>query len=247
MRALVIAHDHLSSPGLLTEGLVDAGFELTTLLVVPAERFAIPNVVAEYPELTDFDLLVPLGAPWSVYDAERIGTWVETEKEYLRAADAAGIPVLGVCFGGQLLASTYGGTVAKAVRPEIGLHDVDVGVDGDGPVESGPWFQWHFDGWTVPPGAREIARNDNASQAFTLRRNLAVQFHPELNSAILQGWLENGGITVARSVGIDPDELVEQLAGHADRAQQRTTRLVARFLDEVAFADVSTPGRPRGA
>ena len=237
MRALVIAHDHLSSPGMLTEGLVEAGFELTTLLVVPAERFAMPNVVAEYPDLAGFDLLVPLGAPWSVYDAERIGSWVETEKEYLRAADAAGIPVLGVCFGGQLLASTYGGTVARLARPEIGLHV----VDGDGTVESGPWFQWHFDGWTVPPEAREIARNDNASQAFTLRRNLAVQFHPELNSAILQGWLENGGTAVARSVGIEPDHLVEQLAGHADRAQQRTTRLVGRFLDEVAFASAPAP------
>jgi GMP synthase-like glutamine amidotransferase len=234
MKALVIAHDHLSSSGLLTAGLVDAGFEVVTRLVVPADRFDTPNVRSDLPDIADFDLIVPLGAPWSVYDMDRIGAWVTEEQHFLRAADAAGIPVLGVCFGGQMLATVHGGAVAKSAQPEIGWHDV-VG-DDQGVVESAPWFQWHFDTWTVPPGAQEIARNDHASQAFRLRRNLAVQFHPELDSAILAGWLANGGATAALAHGIDPDELVARTATDADRARDQATRLVRRFLDGVASA-----------
>ena len=48
-------------------------------------------------------------------------------------------------------------------------------------VGGGPWFQWHYDRWQVPPGATEIARNPVASQAFVINRSLAVQFHPELD------------------------------------------------------------------
>lgn len=233
MKALVIAHDHLSSTGLLTEGLTEAGFELITRLVVPAERFHNPDVASDLPELTGFDLIVPLGAPWSVYDVERIGSWVLDEQEYLRAADTAGIPVLGVCFGGQLLATVHGGSVARSARPEIGWYDV-VG-DDTGTIESAPWCQWHYDAWTVPPGAQEIARNENASQAFRLRRNLAVQFHPELDGAILAGWLANGGHSSAVAHGIDPDELLAHTVAEEDAARKRATRLVRRFLDDVAF------------
>ncbi|WP_412457973.1 type 1 glutamine amidotransferase [Mycolicibacterium mucogenicum] len=97
----------------------------------------------------------------------------------LRQADEEGVPVLGVCFGGQLLAYTHGGEVVPSQAPEIGWY----GLTSDRPdlVPEGPWYQWHFDRWTMPPTAVGIARNANASQAFQLRRNLAVQFHPELD------------------------------------------------------------------
>jgi GMP synthase-like glutamine amidotransferase len=232
MKALVIAHDHLSSTGLLTDELTAAGFELITRLVVPQDRFDTPDVPGDLPDLAGFDLVVALGAPWSVYDHERIGTWVRDEQDYLRAADAAGTPVLGVCFGGQLLATAHGGTVQRSQRPEIGWHDV---VGTGEVVESAPWFQWHFDTWTVPPQAREIARNDNASQAFRLRRNLAVQFHPEVDSAILDGWLDNGGATAARARGIDPGKLITRTAADAERARGQADRLVRSFLDDIAF------------
>ena len=60
-------------------------------------------------------------------------------------------------------------------------------------VEAGPWFQWHHDRWTPPPGARSVARTALAPQAFTIGRSLAVQFHPELTVDQLAGWLGNGG------------------------------------------------------
>jgi hypothetical protein len=68
-----------------------------------------------------------------------------------------------------------------------------------------------------------------------LRRNLAVQFHPELDAAILAGWLANGGHSSAVAHGIDPDELLTYTVAEEDKARERATRLVRRFLDDVAF------------
>lgn len=234
MKALVIAHDHLSGTGLLAAALDDAGIDPTTLLVVSADRFATPDVAVDFPSARGFDLVVSLGAPWSVYDEARLGAWVGGEQQLLRDADGAGVPVLGICFGGQQLAAAHGGSVTRAERPEIGWLDVD--TDDAGLVESGPWFEWHYDAWQTPPGAREFARTATAVQAFTLRRNLAVQFHPEANEKIVLGWLDNGGAGQAREHGVDPDELLAATVAAEPAAAERAARLLSRFLEQVASA-----------
>ena len=232
--ALVIAHDHLSGAGLLAAALEDAGFTIQNVLVVPEDRFGRPDVAVEFPELTGIDLVVPLGAPWSVYDLPRVGSWVLAEQEYLRAADAAGVPVLGVCFGGQLLAAAHGGRVALAAAPEIGWFTVR--SDAPALIEDGPWLEWHFDSWAAPSDAIQLAHSDRAPQAFRLRRNLAIQFHPEVDEKILLGWLDNGGADSARANGVDPDALLAETAAREAEAAARAERLVRRFLDQVATA-----------
>jgi GMP synthase-like glutamine amidotransferase len=110
-----------------------------------------------------------------------------------------GVAVLGVCFGGELAAQAHGGSASRSARPEIGWYHVD--SDDPALVPDGPWFQWHFDRWTLPPGAIEIARNAHASQAFVLGRTLALRFHPELDAALLQLWLDDDNEAVA--LGVD--------------------------------------------
>ena len=88
----------------------------------------------------------------------------------------------------------------------------------------------------MPPEAREIARNSVASQAFVLRRNLAVQFHPELTAAGLHGWLENGGRALAVADGQDPDILYQHTLAEGEDAARRAHGLVDAFLDRVATA-----------
>ena len=225
-RALVIQHDHVSPPGFVGERLEQRGFELVLFPVVPAERFHDPGVTVDYPDPASFDLIVSMGAPWSTYDPQ-VASWVRPELELLRRADTAGVPVLGICFGGQLLATAHGGTVSPSPHPEIGWRQVS---GDDRIVPSGEWFEWHYDRWTVPPRARELARNAAASQAFVLRRNLAVQFHPELGVPMLSAWLDQGGHRKAVEFGLDPDQLLAQTREREAAARLRAHRLVDAFL-----------------
>jgi GMP synthase-like glutamine amidotransferase len=238
MRLLVIEHDHVSPLGPVAERFADRGCDLVRHLVVPEKAWHAPGVETEFPDFTDHDAVVVMGAAWSTYDFELVGSWVRPELEQLRAADAAGVPVLGICFGGQLLATVLGGSVARSEHPEIGW--TEVWSDDPDVVPEGPWFQWHLDRWTLPPGARELARNAAASQAFVVRRNLAVQFHPELTGAMLAGWLGNGGDTSAAVMGADIEALVADTAAREEDARRRSHRLVDGFLDRVASAALTS-------
>ena len=65
---------------------------------------------------------------------------------------------------------------------------------------------------SYPAAATELARNASSSQAFILGQNLAVQFHPEMNSAILASWIATGGAEEMGKLGINIEELVRQTA-----------------------------------
>jgi GMP synthase-like glutamine amidotransferase len=232
VRVLLIQHDHICTPGYVGERLTDRGLDLILHQVVREDRFLSPNVEIEFPDPTDFDAIVPMGAPWSVYDHQAIGTWVPAELKMLRAAHDHQVPVLGICFGGQMLAAAHGGSVSRSAAPEIGWVEVD--SDDESLVLSGLWFQWHYDQWQLPNAAQEVARNPSSSQAFVLGRNLAVQFHPEMTSEILASWIATGGAEEITRFGIKLDDLVRQTADQDAANRERAHRLVDQFLDRVA-------------
>lgn len=234
MRALVIGHDHASLPGPIAERLVQHGYALDELTVVPAERYHDPAVEFAFPDPAAYELVLPLGAPWSVYDKAAIGTWIDGELDLLRTAHAADIPVLGICFGAQALATALGGSAERAPRPEIGWHT----VESDAPelIPAGPWFQWHFDRFVVPPGAVELARSAVGPQAFRIGRALGVQFHPELTEETLQQWLDLGGTREAEENGTDPELLLTETRAQREASRQRAYDLVDMFLRKVARA-----------
>ena len=232
MRALFLQHDHVSPPGPVAERFAHRGYAIAEEIVVAPENFRSPNQPFDFPDPREFDALVVMGAPWGAWDDELIGNWLLPEIAWLREADELGVPVLGSCFGGQLLARAHGGSVARAPKPEIGW--TSIWTQEPQLVGPGPWFHWHYDRWQVPPGAREVARNAVASQAFVLRRNLAVQFHPELTAAGLQGWLENGGRAGAIADGQDPDILYQHTLAEGEDAARRAHDLVDAFIDQVA-------------
>ena len=232
MRVLLIQHDHICTPGYVGERLTDRGLDLVLHQVVREDRFRSPDVEIEFPDPTDFDAIVPMGAPWSVYDHQAIGTWVPAELKMLRAAHDHQVPVLGICFGGQMLAAAHGGSVSRSAAPEIGWVEVD--SDDESLVLSGLWFQWHYDQWQLPNAAQEVARNPSSSQAFVLGRNLAVQFHPEMTSEILASWIATGGAEEITRFGIKLDDLVRQTADQDAANRERAHRLVDQFLDRVA-------------
>jgi len=233
VRALFLQHDHVSPPGPVAERFEQRGFEIVQRVVVAPEDFRAPNRPYTFPDPSEFDVIVPMGAPWGAWDDERIGEWLLPEINWLRSADDMSVPVFGICFGGQLLARAHGGGVNRAPAPEIGW--TAVWSQEPDLVSQGPWFEFHYDRWLVPPDAREVARNSHASQAFVLRRNLAVQFHPELTASTLQGWLELDGRELVEADGQDPDVLYLHTLAEGEAASKRAHDLVDAFLDKVAF------------
>lgn len=227
MRALFLEHDHVSPPGPVADRFRQRGYEVIEKVVVPPDRFMSPNVGFEFPDPSDFDVIVPMGAPWGAWDDQTIGNWLLPEIEWLRHADSQEIPVLGICFGGQLLARAHGGSVAPAPRPEIGWSTVWSEV----PQLSGPWFQFHSDRWETPPEAAELARNSRASQAFSLRKNLALQFHPEVVGQTLMDWINLGGRKQVERDGQDPDILIEHTLSLDSTSTNRANDLVDYFID----------------
>jgi GMP synthase-like glutamine amidotransferase len=231
---LFLRNDPVATEALLAEAFSDAGFDIDTFTVVPEEKAEQPVLDVVFPDPTGYDVIVPLGARWPVYDEALRRTWVGAEMMMLREAAAAGVALLGVCFGGQILAQAFGGTVGRAPAPEIGWYDIT--TDRPELVSEGPWFQWHFDRWTLPPGAVEIARTPNASQAFVLDRILALQFHPELDQALLIDWLAGDRDGEALALGLEHDELLAQTRQLGDDAVRRIHALVNAFLTYVAAA-----------
>jgi GMP synthase-like glutamine amidotransferase len=238
VHALIIRHDYHSHAGFVGERLVELGFVPHEVVVVPEDRFESPDVRVAFPSPQDFDVIVSLGAPWSVYDTDRIGTWIGDELAFLRDAVAADVPVLGICFGAQALAAALGGRVERAPVAEIGWHEVTSAEPEL--IPAGPWFQWHFDRFTVPPGGRECARSPVGPQAYVVGRSLGVQFHPEVTPEIAGVWLGNGAHQ-ARELGLDPAALLLPKPGTRERAHA----LVDAFLDRVAMPQAAAALAPR--
>lgn len=229
---LFIHNEHLATEALLGDAFTEHGFDVETFAVVPAERVDEPATVGvTFPDPTRYDVIVPLGARWGVYDDALRAGWVGTEMQLLRDAADAGVALLGVCFGGQLLAQTFGGTVGSSPAPEIGWYEVD--SDRPDLVPGGRWFQWHFDRWTLPPGAVEIARTANASQAFLYGRVLGLQFHPEVDREVLERWLADDLRGEVDGVGSSHDALRAATEQFADSAASRVRELVGNFVTHI--------------
>jgi GMP synthase-like glutamine amidotransferase len=218
MRVIVVRHHAIDDAGFIADAFRARGGELVV------HQFPKGGPL---PELDGVDHIVVLGAAWSVYE-ERISGWIGAELDWLRAADAAGIPVLGICFGAQALTAALGGQVEAAPRSEVGWTMVEA-LDPD-LIEPGPWLEFHHDRCLPPPGARLLARNELCVQAFTVGPHLAVQFHPEVDAAQVSRWLADGGKAEAERAGQDPGKLIAQTEAEEQQAKVRADRLVAAAL-----------------
>src|SRR5262245_66568971 len=99
---------------MLGEAFTDRGFDVARLQVVPPDRLDEPAVDVTFPDPGGYDAIVLLGARWAVYDVALQRSWINDEVRFVRDADRAEVPVLGVCFGGQLIAHAVGGSVTRS-------------------------------------------------------------------------------------------------------------------------------------
>jgi len=237
MRALFIEHDHISLGGPIWRSLEKHGYEIERFLIVPESNYDSPNITTTFPNFNEYDLLVPMGAPYGAYEDDRIGNWLLPELEKLKQAHNDGIPILGICFGGQLMARALGGSVARAPKAEVGWIEIE--SNDKSLIPTGPWFEYHWDRWQTPKGATEIAKTEIANQAFVMGRTLALQFHPEIDLEVLDAWLAmEGGCAEVEAEGVDVEQLRSQTKSIQPASDKRTYDLVDTFLRRVATASV---------
>jgi GMP synthase-like glutamine amidotransferase len=219
MRVVVVRHHEEDSAGFIGDAFAARGATLSTVLY-PKE--------GPLPDLDGLAHIVMLGSTSSVYDEGEARAWIGEELAWLRRADSAGVPVLGICFGGQVLAAAFGGTVEHAGRQEIGW----VTIDSADPelIPPGPWLEFHHDRCLPPAAARVLARNDLGVQAFRLGRHLGVQFHPEVDGDQFRLWLDVGGRAEIEADGQHPDRMLAQTIAEEPEASARADRLVASAL-----------------
>ena len=217
MRVVVVRHHDIDSAGFIADAFEARGASLAVHLF-PDE--------GPLPALDGADHVIVLGAVSSVNDPD---PWIAEELAWLRAADAAGVPVLGICFGAQALCAALGGRVEAMAGKEVGWFAVE-SADEDA-VPAGPWLEFHNDRCLLPADATVLARNDAAVQAFRIGRHLAVQFHPEVDGPQLKRWLDAHTDAETRQLGIDPDQFLADTIREEPAARARADRLVAAALD----------------
>jgi len=160
--------------------------------------------------VTGSSAMVSAREPWS----ERTGAW-------LADAVGAGTPVLGICYGHQLLAHALGGRVAKNPRGrEIGTIQLRLAPDAKQDALLGALpartraHTTHLESvLELPPGARWLAESDaDPNQAFALgARAWGVQFHPEFDADVIRGYIE-GRRDALLAEGLDPERLLADVA-----------------------------------
>jgi len=218
LKALIVQHEEPSPPGLLGEWLDRHDAEVDIL------HIDLDEVV---PDPREFQLIAYLGSEFAAFDDSV--PFVQRESELIRQAAKHDVPMLGLCFGGQLMARALGGESFRSEHPEIGWLRVRT-KDAE-LISEGPWFEWHFDSFTLPPGARLLADSDAGPQAYVVGRSLGLQFHPEVTPEIVESWIR---ASPDESDGVDLEALVEETNRRAPSVRLATMKLFDRFLERIA-------------
>jgi GMP synthase-like glutamine amidotransferase len=232
-RALVLMHGDWGPPGLLAEWLGERGNPYDLHRTYVGEPMPDPRGYA---------FIVSLGSNRNPRDTDDPA--VAAELLLLQQAIERDVPVLGLCFGGQALAAALGGNVEPAPAPELGWTEIE--TDEPELVPPGPWLEWHFERFTTPPGATEIARTAAATQAFRHGRHLGVQFHPESTVEIVERWAESDRERLAALGHGDRSDLIAATPAEREAARAAAFALFDGFLERATDPAAAAAAVRRG-
>jgi GMP synthase (glutamine-hydrolysing) len=184
-------------------------------------------------ERSEFDGVVVTGSRSSVYWDEE---WIPPLLEYVNYAHERGVPVLGVCFGHQVLAQALGGGVGDMGEYEIGYREMSKTADApllEGLPETFTAFTTHSDAVTeVPEDAELLAENDYGIHAFRVGDSYGVQFHPEYDTDTAEKVTTRKDDLPAER----EQQVLDGITPENYEAACETKRLFENFTDQVASA-----------
>lgn len=220
MRIHVVADAKDKDGGYVVDRIVERGGQ-----IIEVDRDALGT----FEDLGGSDLIVLLGSERSAHDSK----WkhvVTAEAKLIRASLASGTPVMGICYGAQMLAIALGGTSWRSDQAELGWGRVDT-VD---PVlcPEGPWGQMHNDVFAPGPTSKILGTTWRGPQCIIDdawgARAIAWQFHPEVTPSTYERWVHEGYFG---DTGVDTVDLIRQAKANATQ-----TRLRARALTDAALS-----------
>jgi GMP synthase-like glutamine amidotransferase len=199
---------------------------------------AVPYVVCHpyrdgaLPDVAQISALLVLGGAMGANDDSRY-PFLSNLKILIRSCVESGIPYLGVCLGGQLLAAALGAKVVSHRWEELGTLSVKLnGAGKNDPLFRGfpeefTTFQWHHDSFDIPEDGELLASSAACpNQAFRIGGNAwGLQFHPEVTEPIIRDWCAWDHSTSART-----EELVAAFFCNEEKYREDSRRLLGNFL-----------------
>ena len=183
---------------------------------ISSTRF-FENPVLPIPE--GLDLVIAMGGPMSVNDEATL-PWLRPEKEFVRAAVAHGVPVIGICLGAQLIASALGARVYRNAAKEIGWVPIRATAGGADTFcfpEQCTVFYWHGETFDLPAGAVRLAQSAACqNQAFQFKRHvIGLQFHLETTPESAGAILDNCGAELVPGPYVQTEAELRQVTAGA--------------------------------
>jgi GMP synthase-like glutamine amidotransferase len=209
---------------------------------VPVEIVALDEGAVVPVDPTLYSGIGMMGGPMSVNDAL---PWIPPLLSFVRDAIGEGVPVIGHCLGGQLMAKALGARVTRTEQPELGWLHVDVCDRGArrewfGGRSRFAAFEWHNDVFELPPMASRVLTNGfNVNQGYIIDdRHIGFQCHVEMTRELVETWCREGAAEIparsctsrqsAADIMVDLDARVAALNEVADGVYARWSQGLIR-------------------
>ena len=155
---------------------------------------------------------------------------------FIHKAIGVYLPVMGICFGSQLLAMAHGAGVSQGRTMELGCCQVELTSEGlNDPIfrNTNPSlnvFQFHQDRWNLPDKASLLATNETCpSQVFRSNKSVGIQFHPEVNLEIVKSWCEKFASTLEANQKT-AEEIISEYEKIAEELKDLNYKILENFL-----------------